>query len=137
MDTLTYTGVLRTVSCWCGIAHAIPDELFGFAQRQRDEGREQTNIYCPLGHKWVFAGEGKVERMQRQLEQSEQRRRATADLLAHEERSHAATKGHLTRTKRRVAHGVCPCCNRTFKQLERHMASQHPEFFAKQNLTPE
>lgn len=27
-----------------------------------------------------------------------------------------------------VGAGVCPCCNRTFKNLARHMAGQHPGF---------
>ena len=32
----------------------------------------------------------------------------------------------LTRVKNRVSRGVCPNCNRTFKDLARHMASKHP-----------
>lgn len=30
--------------------------------------------------------------------------------------------------KNRVANGVCPCCNRHFENLERHMKGQHPDF---------
>lgn len=29
--------------------------------------------------------------------------------------------------KKRVQGGACPCCNRHFVQLERHMATKHPE----------
>jgi chemotaxis response regulator CheB len=43
-------------------------------------------------------------------------------------REHSATRAQLTKTKKRVANGVCPCCNRTFKQLARHMKAKHPEF---------
>jgi hypothetical protein len=39
-----------------------------------------------------------------------------------------STKGVVTRTKRRVSNGVCPCCNRHFTALQRHMASQHPDY---------
>lgn len=28
----------------------------------------------------------------------------------------------------RIRNGVCPCCNRSFKDVHRHMKSQHPEF---------
>ena len=37
-------------------------------------------------------------------------------------------KAAKTRLKNRVGKGVCPCCNRSFANLKRHMASQHPEF---------
>jgi len=43
-------------------------------------------------------------------------------------RQKAAAKGQLTKTKRRVANGVCPCCNRTFADLSAHMHGQHPEY---------
>lgn len=37
-------------------------------------------------------------------------------------------KGHATRITKRAKAGVCPCCNRSFENLRRHMASQHPTF---------
>ena len=37
-------------------------------------------------------------------------------------------KGQVTRIKKRVANGVCPCCNRTFKDLAAHMSTQHPDY---------
>lgn len=30
--------------------------------------------------------------------------------------------------RNRAAAGVCPCCNRTFEQLGRHMTTKHPEY---------
>ena len=30
----------------------------------------------------------------------------------------------------RVGHGVCPCCNRTFGDLYRHMSTKHPGYAA-------
>lgn len=27
----------------------------------------------------------------------------------------------------RIGAGICPCCNRTFSQLARHMQSKHPD----------
>jgi hypothetical protein len=44
------------------------------------------------------------------------------------ERSLTATRGQVTRIKNRVAHGVCPCCHRTFANVARHMAGKHPDF---------
>ncbi len=130
MTTLMYTGSLVTTNCWCGIHYAIPSEFYKLLQDQHRDGLKQTQVYCPLGHTWVFAGKGEAEALREQLKREQQRSKAARDLLRHEERSHAATRGHLTRTKKRVAHGVCPCCNRTFKQLSRHMANKHPEYVA-------
>lgn len=125
MNTLTYSGTLVTRTCWCGIRHAIPQELSNEADRNKD-----TSVYCPVGHSWVSGSHEKreSEKLRGELEAERNRLRATRDLLTHEERSHAATRGHLTRTKKRVAHGVCPCCNRTFQQLGRHMKAKHPEY---------
>lgn len=39
-----------------------------------------------------------------------------------------AQKGQNTRLKNRIAAGVCPCCNRSFQNVARHMAGQHPDF---------
>ena len=32
--------------CWCGLEHAVPNNLSRMAA---EEGRE---VFCPLGHKW-------------------------------------------------------------------------------------
>lgn len=41
-----------------------------------------------------------------------------------------ATKGVVTKFRRRVGNGVCPCCTRTFTNLSRHMTTNHPDFKA-------
>jgi DNA repair exonuclease SbcCD ATPase subunit len=43
-------------------------------------------------------------------------------------RSASALKGVVTKKKKqldRVINGVCPCCNRHFKNLQRHMDDVH------------
>jgi len=47
-----------------------------------------------------------------------------------ERRRVSAARGRVTKIKRRVQHGVCPCCNRTFSNLASHMKTKHPEFEA-------
>jgi hypothetical protein len=118
-QTIEYTGELTTTRCWCGVHLAVPSGLYDEARRS---GR---GIYCPLGHTFVYS-----DTTAKQLARAEGRLQATRDLLRAEERSHAATRGHLTRQKKRVAAGVCPCCHRTFQQLARHMATKHPDFTA-------
>ena len=128
MADLTYLGELTIVTCWCGMRHAVPFELNDFQARQHRNGEKQTSIYCPLGHTHVNAGEGEAVRERKRRERAETRAKAIADQLESEKRSHSATKGQLTKTKKRVGKGVCPCCNRHFTNVERHMATQHPHY---------
>jgi hypothetical protein len=130
MTTIVYSCELTVMTCWCGMAHAVPTELQQYQQRRHNNGEKPPDIYCPLGHAHVPAGPGAAEVERRRREQAETRARAIADQLAAEHRSHAATKGQLTKTRKRVAAGICPCCHRSFVQLARHMATKHPGFGA-------
>jgi DNA repair exonuclease SbcCD ATPase subunit len=122
---MTYSETLRVVHCWCGIAVAIPSNLYSYMQND-----SANAAYCPLGHQFFFS-EGNKEKLRKaeaEIERQKKQVRATRDLLAAEERSHSATRGHLTRTKKRIVNGVCPCCNRHFADLERHMHAKHPDY---------
>jgi hypothetical protein len=126
--TIEYVGVLKVTSCWCGIQMAIPSDLFSIATRQED-----FTVWCPLGHKFVYGDttEGRLKEERRRRKEAERAKTATRELLEFEQRSHAATRGHVTRKKKqlaRVSAGVCPCCNRSFANLARHMAGKHPDF---------
>ncbi len=125
MPELTYTETLVTTTCWCGIHLAVPDNLLEWAK-----DAPHRAIFCPLGHEFVFNNNNKekLRKAEEQLERERNRLKATHELLHAEERSHAATRGHLTRTKKRVANGVCPCCHRHFVNVERHMATKHPDY---------
>lgn len=126
--TLSYAGTLTVVTCWCGMRHAIPSELDEFQDRQHDNGEKQTSIYCPLGHTHIRAGKGEAQKLRERLERAEQRRIAERDLREQTERQLAAQKGATTKARRRAAAALCPCCNRSFVQLRRHMAAKHPDY---------
>ena len=64
--------------------------------------------------------------MQMQIAGAEAERQAGE--AKHATRRMAAAKGELTKMKKRVGNGVCPCCNRQFVNLQRHMATQHPGY---------
>ena len=135
MATTMYGTVntLTVTRCWCGIEHAVPESLYRVQVRERDdEGRVKTPIYCPLGHQWFVSGESKSAKLERELAreraQNDQQQARLRDRLEHTERSRAALKGQVTKIKKRVGHGVCPCCSRTFQNLATHMQQEHPEF---------
>lgn len=126
-DTLTYLGELTVTTCWCGTRHAVPQELYNYQRRQFDNGREVTSIFCPLGHQHQPAGKGKAQ-LERERREAVERELANARDDARvasirADRAEAETK----RLKKRATAGVCPCCNRSFVQLSRHMKSKHPD----------
>jgi hypothetical protein len=129
MDTLVFTGTLQILVCGeCQIRHAIPAEMY------QDRLNNGGNWWCPNGHRLHFATteNQKLKQELRQARQSrdwaEAREQATHDQLQATERSLRGHKAAKTRIKNRVANGVCPCCNRSFQNLHRHMAGQHPDF---------
>lgn len=91
-------------------------------------------FYCPAGHHIRYA-DNENQRLKDELAREKHRReqaQAEADRqrerVDQRDRSLVAVRGHHTRLKRRVAAGVCPCCNRSFQNLHRHMAGQHPNY---------
>jgi hypothetical protein len=115
--TMTYIEELTVTHCWCGIALAIPENLYRHAHRRGD------SVYCPLGHAFSWG-----DTVERQLKRERAEHQATRDLLRAEERSHSATRGQLTKARKRAAAGVCPCCKRSFANVARHVAHMHPDF---------
>lgn len=128
--TLTHRTELVLETCWCGIGHAIPSSL----ARQAEENG--TTVYCPLGHAWSCT-ETEVDKLRKQVAaktaQLDQEKARTRTLEA----SRNALKGEITKAKKRVGKGVCPCCNRHFANVERHMSTQHPDFADAPPVTPE
>ena len=110
----------------CGVPFAVTED---FEERRRKDGK---GFYCPNGHSNVF-GETEADKVRKELAQAQERLAAEKGWSQHlteslhsEQRSHSATKGQLTKTRKRIQGGVCPDCNRHFTNVERHMATKHP-----------
>jgi hypothetical protein len=124
VDQLTYTGALVVRRCWCGIRHAIPSELDTEINRN-----PKQSAYCPVGHSYV-AATPEIEQLRADVA-FWQRQAATADAeIEAEKRRSAALRGHLTRLRRRIANGVCPCCKRSFSNVRNHIRTQHGDWAA-------
>ena len=110
--------------CKCKTSMALPEDLYHAAKKS-----EKITFHCAYGHPQHFVqGETDLERMRRRAERAEQRVAHRDDTIDSLERSVAAQKGNVTRLKNRAAAGVCPCCNRSFQNLHRHMQNKHPGF---------
>lgn len=130
MSTFTYTEELTVVSCWCGMTYAVPEALYRHMRTKRDNNERQPDVYCPLGHTWVISGQSELDKERDRAKRLERTLANREEDLRSERASHIATKGQLTKTRRRVSNGVCPCCNRSFVQLTRHMKTKHPEYIS-------
>lgn len=120
---------LETITCGeCGCVFGL--QSYHLKALQKDAG----DFYCPNGHLRTFA-ESEADRLKTQLrekkaelEQTNSQNMWLRDTKALTERRLSATQGVVTRIKNRVSNGVCPCCNRTFQNLQRHMHSKHPDY---------
>lgn len=123
---LEYTATLTTEECCnCGMMFAMPEDY------RAKKVKNKTLFYCPAGHAQSYIG----ETFERKLE-NERRRAAAAEGRAERlEYRRRAAVGQVTKIKNRISRGVCPCCNRTFQDLARHMQSKHPDY-SEVMLTP-
>lgn len=129
------TGLEIRVCPTCGITYALPERV---VQDRRERG---GNWYCPNGHSLSFT-ETEADRLRKEARRLETKlaaektnvewwRKRTDEArkeTEHQEARANGYKGALTKVKKRVGNGVCPCCNRSFADLGRHMETKHPAF---------
>lgn len=129
------TVTLETVICCrCAVPFAMPTQL-----QQHFKDSKET-FYCPNGHSQVYRKSTEqelretLEEEKRQRSQSEQALKAKlfekqeeADNWRANWQKQLKEKQKAERTLKRVHKGVCPCCNRTFDNLAKHMQTKHPE----------
>lgn len=117
---------LVTLECWwrkvdggerCG-------RFFGITPRTHEWMREEGGrVHCPAGHS-IHYSDTEISQLKNQLARERAQHDQTRAALQSAE---LETK----KLKKRVVNGVCPCCNRSFVALARHMKTKHPEYKAK------
>lgn len=119
--------VTTRVALWC-VCGECGVGVYGPCEYEAHRRRNHKDFYCLNGHRQYFPGKSDIERERQKRELAERERDSARRFLRAEENSHRSTRGHLTRFKKRVARGVCPCCKRSFPEsrLVRHIASKHP-----------
>jgi hypothetical protein len=122
-----YSTVLVPVTCCsCGIPFGLPEN------HKTTLVNNHKSFWCPNGHSQHFTGPSPVERERDEARRLAESLRIDANhqraMRQIEERKNRALRGVVTRTKRRIAHGVCPCCQRTVRQLAAHMKTEHPDY---------
>lgn len=113
----------------CGIPLIMPSWFY--EKRVSDH----ESFWCLNGHQQAYLGESKEQKLREELERKNEQLRYAADRESAlrirstklEHQLHG-TKGALTKVKKRIANGVCPCCKRSFHDLQRHMSNRHPNY---------
>ena len=105
--------------CACGVTFGMPSDL-----RRQFLNDHSLSFYCPNGHRQHYTGKTDADK----LRDSQARETHLKDQLEAAIREAEATRVQLLRDRQRFANGVCPCCNRYFDNVRRHMTSQHPDY---------
>lgn len=113
METTYYTITLNKISCCnCGL-------VFGIEEQFNSRCRETHQwFYCPNGHPQRYPQETEKERLQKQLILANTDKDRLGEMLRKKELE-------VKRVHRRIKNGICPHCNRYFKNIHRHMMSKH------------
>lgn len=120
---------LAVINCGkCGGVYAITERHRGWCE----DNRKSWNCpYCRTGWGFEYLKEqdrNEVEKAKRLQEAAERSARKAWAEAKHQANRARAEKAAKTRIKNRVSKGVCPCCNRTFQNLQQHMVTQHPDY---------
>lgn len=122
--TLNIGVELITEECYsCGVLFAFPVTL-----REKLLSDHSRNFYCPNGHSQHYIGKTDAEKQRERAERLERQLANRDEDLRSAHASNRAMRGQVTKLKKRVASGVCPCCHRTFANVQRHMEGQHPDY---------
>lgn len=120
-----HVALTELVCGTCGVAHAIPESMHTAFQA------EGGFWFCPNGHQrgWGTGTTAAALKAAQEALQAEKERHArTLTRVNAAETAKVQAEKALTRHKTRAKNGVCPCCNRTFKQLAAHMKNKHPTY---------
>lgn len=123
--------VLTVINCGdCGGTYSINEK---FRATCYHKGTGWTCPYCKSG--WGYYKNNKdaeIARLKRAKERADMAAREAHQQTVDANNRARAQKAAKTRLKNRIAAGVCPCCNRTFQNLARHIAGQHPDYSSSQ-----
>lgn len=100
------------------------DQTFAVRERFYNWTKEGHGWFCPRGHPRIWKGQTTVQ----QLEAAQAREGALRDQLLAAEAEAERRRVQIIRDRHRFANGVCPCCNRSFTNVMRHMETQHPDY---------
>lgn len=133
-NTLTLnTTFIQEDCCRCHANYCLTQD---FVDRAHKQG---GSWYCPYcGTKQHYSKtenqklKDEIKRRERLLASERARLDQVNADLKFTKNSLRAQKAAKTRIKNRVSKGICPCCNRYFINLHKHMENKHPDYVLKE-----
>lgn len=110
-----------TSCCVCGIQFGVPP--YFIANARKNSG----TIFCPNGHSLGWS-RSEADKLREQIQKTNELLEWEKARVKTLEKSLVAQKGQMTKLRKRVANGVCPCCRRSFSALAQHMRRKHPDY---------
>lgn len=114
-------GMSEVDCCACGLVFMVPEDW------EAERRKSGTGFYCPNGHSLTW-GKSEADKLRERVASLEAKLTHAQDQRAAAERDAQQSRQEAERQRKRAANGVCPCCNRTFVNLGRHMRGQHPDY---------
>lgn len=118
---LPVTVQMTDMTCSCGIVYAVPEHW------RAEKQRSGEGWHCPNGCRRIYK-ETDTQRLQRELDAERARKQAALERANTAEAAEQKLSKEVRKLKKRVANGVCPCCTRSFVNLQRHMTTKHPDY---------
>lgn len=123
------SDLVKIACCECRTNFAMEREIYNLAEQRG----VKFDFYCPHGHRqYIPKGDTDLVKMRRERDQAirDNARLTDAHSVARARtasalKSASAYKGAATRLRNRALAGICPCCNRHFKDVESHVKSKH------------
>lgn len=121
--------MVTEVCCNCGIVFAMPSY---FRDTCYKDGMVKT-FYCPNGHGQSYtksAVQREKEKYAEEKQLLEKQLEATRRDLSNSDYVKMMLEKDLKKERnklKRVHNGTCPCCNRSFSNLQAHMKTKHPD----------
>lgn len=126
MAEATFFISLTVITCSCGLTYAVPETW------RVERTRDHKTFYCPNGCNRHYPGESDIDRLKREKEQTALGLQAKLNEANHArivaEKARDKAVRDKRKVERRIAHGVCPCCNKTFADVSQHMITEHKDF---------
>lgn len=107
----------------CAVWHTVPEIVY---ECHRREGGFHS---CPNGHQRGWdKGTDAIERenTRRERDLLKQNEACLLEEIDQANKRAANAEKKVVQIKKRAAAGLCPCCNRSFQNVQRHMKTKHP-----------
>lgn len=115
------TDFVLVECCKCATPFLMTTRLNKSLRNSKD------TFYCPFGHEQGYYGKNTTEKLKDELEALRLEKQKERELLENKWLDEMNEKLKLQKQLKRVHKGTCPCCNRSFVNLKRHMETKHPE----------